>query len=59
MMGDFSAKVGSDNRGYDELVEQHGLREMNDNGQRFAEQPGDWGECLPAQKDTQGNMGIT
>ena len=33
MMGDFSAKTDNDNRGY-EIMGQHGLGEMNDNGER-------------------------
>ena len=62
MMGHFSAKTGSDNRGYREIMGQHGLEEMNDNGERFAnlcmcfEQLCYWRECLPPQKDTQGNF---
>ena len=36
LMGDFNAKVGSDNRGYEEVMGQHALREMNENGERFA-----------------------
>ena len=37
MMGDFNAKIGSNNRGYEEIKGQHGLREMNDNGERFTD----------------------
>ena len=37
MMGDFNAKIGRDNRDYEEIMGQHGLGEMNDNGERFAE----------------------
>ena len=44
-------------------VGQHRLGEMNDNGDGFAdlcfEQPGYLKECLPAQKDIQGNLCIT
>ena len=36
-MGDFSAKIGRDNRGYEEIVGQQGLGDMNDNGERFAD----------------------
>ncbi|KAL3877277.1 hypothetical protein ACJMK2_035009 [Sinanodonta woodiana] len=36
VMGDFNAKIGSDNRGYEEIMGQHGLGEINDNGERFA-----------------------
>ena len=72
MMGDFNAKIGSDNRRYGETMGQHGLGEMNANGNRFANLHalnslftgeagggGGGGECLPAQKDTLGNLGIT
>ena len=37
VMGDFNAKIGSDNRGYEEIMGQQGLGEMNDNGERFAD----------------------
>ena len=37
LMGDFNAKVGEDNAGYEEIMGKHGLGEMNDNGERFAE----------------------
>ncbi|KAK7115707.1 hypothetical protein V1264_001528 [Littorina saxatilis] len=30
-MGDLNAKIGSDNRGYEEIMGQQGLGEMNDN----------------------------
>ena len=36
MTGDFNDKIGSDNRGY-EIMGQHGLGEMNDNGERFTD----------------------
>ena len=63
-MGDFNAKIGSDIRGYEEIMRQHGLEEMNDSGERFAQLCAlskmaiEW-ECLPPQKDSQGNLGIT
>ena len=31
-MGDFNAKIGSDNTGYDEVMGRQGLGEMNENG---------------------------
>lgn len=34
LIGDFNAKIGSDNIGYKEVVGQHGLGVMNDNGER-------------------------
>ena len=36
MTGDFNTQIGSDNRGYGEIVGQHGLGEMNDNRERLA-----------------------
>ena len=37
MMGDFNAKIGSYNRGYEEIPRQHRLGEMNDNGESFTD----------------------
>ena len=37
LMGDFNAKIGSDNTGYEEIMGTHGLGQMNDNGERFAD----------------------
>ena len=37
LMGDFNTKIGSDNTGYDEVMERHGLGEMNENSERFAD----------------------
>nr|KAG5711041.1 hypothetical protein BaRGS_013775 [Batillaria attramentaria] len=37
LMGDFNAKVGSDNTGYEEVMGKHALGDMNDNGERFAD----------------------
>ena len=36
LMGDVNAKVGQDNVGYEGCMGQHGLGEMNDNGERLA-----------------------
>jgi hypothetical protein len=36
-MGDLNAKVGSSNAGYEEIMGQQGLEEMNENGERFAD----------------------
>ena len=36
-MGDFNAKIGSDNKGYEEIMGKHGIGEMNENGERFAD----------------------
>lgn len=35
-MGDFNAKIGSNNQGYEEIIGKQGLGEMNENGERFA-----------------------
>ncbi|VDP82700.1 unnamed protein product [Schistosoma curassoni] len=35
-MGDFNAKVGTDNTGYEDIMGRHGLGERNENGERFA-----------------------
>jgi len=37
LMGDLNAKIGSDNIGYEEIMGRHGLGEMNENGERFAD----------------------
>lgn len=36
MIGDLNAKTGNDNTGYDEVMGQHGLCQMNENGKRLA-----------------------
>ena len=35
IMGDFNAKIGSDNQGYENVMGVHGLGVMNDNEERF------------------------
>ena len=37
LMRDLNAKIGSDNIGYEEVMGQHGLGVMNDNGERLAD----------------------
>jgi exonuclease III len=37
LMGDLNAKVGSDVSGYEEVMVQHALGEMNENGEKFAD----------------------
>ncbi|XP_048759317.2 craniofacial development protein 2-like [Ostrea edulis] len=37
LMGDFNAKIGADNTGYNEVMGTHGLGYMNENGERFAD----------------------
>lgn len=36
MIGDLNAKTGNDNTGYDDVMGQHGLGQMNANGERLA-----------------------
>ena len=36
IMGDFNAKIGSDNQGYENVMGVHGLGVMNDNREQFA-----------------------
>nr|KAG5700998.1 hypothetical protein BaRGS_022709 [Batillaria attramentaria] len=37
LMGDFNAKIGSDNTGYENTMGTLGLGQMNENGERFAD----------------------
>ena len=37
VMGDFNAQIGSDNTSYEEVMAKHGLGEMNENGELFAD----------------------
>ncbi|VDO47389.1 unnamed protein product [Schistosoma margrebowiei] len=37
LMGDFNAKVGTDNTGYEDIMGRHGLGERNENGERTCE----------------------
>ena len=37
LMGHFHAKIGSNNRGYEEVMGTHGIGEMNENGEMFAD----------------------
>ena len=37
LMGDFNAKIGADNAGYEDIMGTHGLGQMNENGERFAD----------------------
>ncbi|XP_060756794.1 craniofacial development protein 2-like [Neoarius graeffei] len=37
LMGDFNAKIGVDNTGYEDVMGIHGLGQMNENGERFAD----------------------
>ncbi|VDP31198.1 unnamed protein product [Schistosoma margrebowiei] len=36
LMGDFNAKVGMNNTGYEDIMERQGLEERTENGERFA-----------------------
>ena len=35
VMGDFNAKVGGDNEGYESCIGRHGMGDKNDNGERL------------------------
>ena len=37
LMGDFNAKIGPDNIGYEDIMGIQGLGQMNENGERFAD----------------------
>nr|KAG5693036.1 hypothetical protein BaRGS_005660 [Batillaria attramentaria] len=37
LMGDVNAKIGSDNTGYEDTMGTHGLGQMNENAERFAD----------------------
>jgi len=37
VMGDFNAKIGDDNTGYESIMGRHGLGQMNENGERLAD----------------------
>lgn len=37
MTGDFNAKIGTDNTGYEGTMGTYGLGQMNENGERFAD----------------------
>ena len=37
LMGDFHAKIGRDNTGYEEVMGKQGLGEMKENGEKFAD----------------------
>ena len=37
LTGDFNAKIGMDNTGYEDIMGTHGLGQMNENGERFAD----------------------
>ena len=37
LMGDFNAKIGANNTGYEDIMGVHGLGQMNENGERFAD----------------------
>ena len=37
LMGDFNAKIGIDNTGYEDTMGTHGLGQVNENGERFAD----------------------
>ena len=45
-MGDFNAKIGMDNTGYEDIMGTHGLGQMNENGERF---------CRPVRPEPAGD----
>ena len=62
LMGDLNAKIGSDDNGYEEVLGQYGLGEMNDNGERLADvcsqQGGRTWLSVSPPRDSQGEMDI-
>ena len=63
LLGDFNAKIDGDNRGYEQIMGRHGLGEMNDNGERFADLCASYNlvigsSIFPPQTDPQGNLEI-
>nr|KAG5711442.1 hypothetical protein BaRGS_025869 [Batillaria attramentaria] len=63
LMGDFNAKIGSDNTGYEDTMGTHGLGQMNENGERFADfcalnQLVIGGSIFPHKRNPQGHMEI-
>ena len=56
-MGDFNAKMGSDNQGYEKVMGEHGLGVMNDNFIAMCaclcnKQYCDWGKRVHTKKNT-------
>jgi hypothetical protein len=37
LMGDLNAKIGRGKKGYEEIMGQKGMGEINDNGERFVD----------------------
>jgi hypothetical protein len=52
LMGDFNAKIGNYNSGYEGVMGQRGVGDMNKNGERFADACADLGEHFPTQKNS-------
>ena len=61
LMGDFNAKIGADNTGYEDTMGIHGLGQMNENGECFADLCA-WNQLrrkyLPTQAYPQSHMEI-
>ena len=65
LMGDFNAKIGMDNTGYEDIMGAHGLGQTNEYGDRALCRPvrpepaGDRRQHLPTQAHPQGHMDIS
>ncbi|GFR64373.1 craniofacial development protein 2 [Elysia marginata] len=64
LMGDINAKIGADNKGYEEIMGTHGIGQMNENGERFADfcamnQMFIGGSIFSTQKHPQGDLEIS
>ena len=66
LMGDFNAKIGMDNTGYEDIIGTHRLGQMNEKWKRWAicrlvcpEPAGDRRQHLPTQAYPQGHMDIS
>ena len=56
--------MGDDNTGYERIMGRHGLGEMNEKGEMFADFCSDFecvigGFCVAPQRKTQDNMGFS
>ena len=58
LMGDFNAKIGMDNMGFEEIMGTHGQGQMNENDERFADLCA-LNQHLPTQAHLYGHMDIS